>query len=368
MNGGKIKMKNMMKICIWMLFVMSLYAQAPVEHGRVSVGLSYQRWAFEYDDNPIQQYVAPIQVFLMPTERLYLNISNSPTSTRYSSVEFSGISDTWIRATYVMPNNRLMFNLGIGAPTGVTKLSDTESFLTQLLSEQAFQFRSPSYGQGLNVRAGFALALPYQENFIFGLGANYIYKASYYPMATDSLGEYLPGDEISLFAGVDALLSETSKLKLDLVYSIYGTDEYDTEKIYSSGNRILAILSYQGLISEKPVRLSLRFRQKGRNEFWAPQGNSPDSYLKNGNQIEFNGVGEIYQQDKITLSGLLDARIYSKNENELRDASIFGIGIGGGYQYSSNTVFQLNLKYLTGSYQGQGVSGFDIYGSISYQF
>lgn len=361
-------MNKMIKICVWMLLVTSLLAQQPIERGQVSMGVSYQRWANEADDEPIQQTVAPINVFLKMQDNLYLNISNSPATTKYADVKLSGVSDTWIRATYMLPNNYLMFNVGLGMPTGKTELSDVESFFAQYLSESAFQFRLPSYGQGMSMRVGAALAIPYQDKYIFGLGANYTYKTKYKPIATDSLGEYLPGNEVSIFAGVDALLSDVSKIKADIIYSIYGTDEYDGYKIYGSGNKILFVLSYQGIIAEKNTYLSLRIRQKGRNEFWTPLNNSPDSYLKNGNQIEFNAMIEAYKMDALVLHGLLDARIYSKNENQLRDATIFGFGIGSGYELSENTVLQLNLKYLTGQYQSTAVSSVDIYAGLKYQF
>ncbi len=361
-------LNKMLNICIWMLFISAALAQAPVERGQVSLGVSYQRWANEADDEPIQQVVAPLNLFLKLQDNVYLNISNSPASTSYSDISISGVSDTWVRATYIMPNNFLMFNVGIGAPTGKTQLTDTESFVTQFLSESAFQFRLPSHGQGMSMRGGIAMALPYQDNFIFGLGANYTYKTQYKPIETDSLGEYLPGNEVSIFAGVDALLGENAKLKADIVYSIYGTDEYDGEKIYSSGNKILAIISYQGLIAEKNVYLSLRVRQKGRNEFWSPSGNAPDSFMKNGSQIEFNGMSELYKKDALILHALVDARIYSKNENQLRDANIFGLGAGSGYELSENTLLQLNLKYLTGTYQSNAVSGLDVNAGLKYQF
>ncbi len=358
----------MKKIYIILFVLTSLTLSLAQSNGHVSMGVSYQRWQSKSVDDPLQQIVAPINVFLQPSEGLYLNISNTPGSASFSDLKLSGMSDTWIRATYVLPNETVMLNLGVGAPTGKTELTASESYLSQMLSETAFQFRLPSYGQGLSVRAGAALALPFQDNYVFGLGANYTYKTDYKPVEVDSLGDYNPGNEINIFTGLDAMIGENSTVKLDVIYSIYSLDEYNGEKIFGSGNKLLFIASLNTAISEKPLQATLRFRQKGKNEFWSPLRETPDLYQKNGNQIEFVGFAQVWAENPYHLNALWDLRFYSKNENKLRDASIYGLGAGWGYALSEAMQLQVQAKYMMGKFEVQDVSGIDLYVGMQYQF
>jgi len=317
--------------------------------GYVSIGLSSQSWDVE-DADPVRQTVFPLAVYVPFSNRLHLHFSNTPGSTASGGMSLSGLSDTWLKATYVFSGDRFMINAGIGAPTGKTSLNPSEFTLSQMLSENIFQFRLPVYGQGLSVKIGAALALPLNDRMVFGFGVNAVTKQAYHPVEDGDI-EFQPGNETSVFAGFDSKPGLRSKWTVDLVYTLYGTDRINDVNVYNSGAKLLVHSTLAFGLGSGTVTASLNFRQKGKNEYWVGTVSEPETKNSNGNQLEIDLDWRIVQGRTAGLSLLGTGRSYAKNQYGERGGHVFGGGAGTAVRLSSKTSWFLHGKYLSGTFE-----------------
>lgn len=321
---------------------------SPKSGGFVSIGVSHQQWTNEYIDDPLQQTAAPILCFYPISPNWYLNLSNTPATASFKDSTLSGLSDTWIRTTYVTQDERFMFNIGIGAPTGKTELTSEEFGLIQGLSENAFRFRLPSYGQGLCLKAGGGAAFPLEGGSVFGLGLNYMIKSAY-QWLDDLDQEYDPGDEFNALIGLSVPVGKQGKWSTDIVYSIYSADQIDGEDIIDAGDKVLVNTSLAYQMQSGFFYGSVRFRQRGKNDLFIPGQQEAISKQTIGNQIETDGLWEFSQWPRGGLSLLWDGRFYSDNEDEFGGATLYGFGLGIRHRFSPVVTGKINVKYLTGT-------------------
>ena len=329
----------------------------PRSNGFISMGGQFQQWNSNDFSDPIQQVSGPVLVFYPINSNWFLNLSNSPASASMGDLSLSGVSDTWIRTTYVTPGERFMINFGIGAPTGRSDLTMEEFALISNLSQNIFRFRLPVYGQGLNIRAGCGLAIPLQQGSVLGLGVNYIVKGAYTFLDGYDL-EYDPGDEINAVAGLSVPVGNRGKWSIDLVYTMYGVDQVDGTDIIDAGDKILVSTSLAYRTETHFFYGSLRFRQRGKNELYVPNGMETI-----GDQIETDGLWRFRQWAQGGLSLVWDGRFFSENEAGFGKATIYGAGLGLEQNLNPKTAMRMQIKYLTGTLQygmDIDVSGLDL--------
>lgn len=332
--------------------------------GFISVGGSFQQWSIEEMDDPIQQTVVPIVCFYPLTPNWYLNVSNSPAYAAFGNSSLSGISDTWIRTTYITPNEKFMLNLGIGAPTGKAQLSNNEYVMLMSLSENAFRFRLPSYGQGLNVKVGGGMAIPLQGKSVLGLGVNYIYKDAYNFLNGLDI-EYNPGDEINIVTGISVPVGKQGKWSTDIIYSIYNKDKFSGDDLpeIDAGDKILVNTSLAYKLKAGFFYAAIRFRQRGNNDLYIPL--QPVVSKKTiGDQIETDGLYQFSQWKQGGLSFIWDGRFYSDNEDGYGKATIYGFGLALQHMLTPMVQGKFQMKYLQGSISEINVTGIDVLAGV----
>lgn len=356
---------------IWMVFglIASGALAQPGSNGYVSFGISHQSWEFEHVDDPLQQNAFPMAAFVPFSRRLSVHLSNIPASSRFGDLKLSGVSDTWIKANYLFPGEKFMVHIGAGAPTGKTGLKDSEFMLTQMLSENLFQFRLPVYGQGFSFKIGGALALPLNEKTVLGFGVNSITKQAYHPVE-DNQVEFKSGGETSVFAGLDSKIGLKSKWTLDVVYTLYGKDQINGEDVYNSGAKFLIHSTLTAAVGNGLLNAALCFRQKGKNEFWTGTELEPETKNSNGNQLELDAGWQFLKWAGGSMSLLGAGRFYSKNEYDAGEASVLGGGIGIANRLSAKASVSVAVKYLSGtlkSAEDVQINGLDAMGGLTFE-
>ncbi|UCE07943.1 MAG: hypothetical protein JSW07_07900, partial [bacterium] len=141
--------KILSSIFILLIFYGELISQ-PYD-GILRTGFMIQIWSIEKLNKPISENTFPIEVIYPIRENLSIQFNHSPAVSRFGRTNLSGLSDTWIRSTYAFMNNRASVSVGLGLPTGKTELNTSEMILSRFLSQNAFKFRLPVFGQGLTV-------------------------------------------------------------------------------------------------------------------------------------------------------------------------------------------------------------------------
>ena len=377
-------------ILLLLLCVAKLHSQVELfperPKGMLSTGMSFQAWRWERAEgnnqyiDPLNQMAFPITLMVPLTRKMNLTINHIPAlSWWYDNRKLNGLSDTWIQASGLFWKDQMVWNVGLGAPTGRTKLGDIEFDLSRQLSRPLFRYKLPVYGQGFCTRLGWAIAIPLREELVFGAGLQYLYRAAYNPVEfTYEIdnetkvvsNKYDPGDEIDLHLGFDVLINEDTKMMIDGSLIRYSADQSDDKKVYEAGNRFYINLGYFHRFRDRYMWAQLRFRKKGKNALWqgvSQKGNE----ITEGNQVEFDSITEALRFDNSGILFLAEGRFYGKNDTGTNGANIVGFGIGTYMDFWETSRFHLNFKYLVGTLHDQidrKTDGLEIFTGVDLAF
>ena len=158
-------MKLKLSILLVVLLTVRVFAQEEIfpipRRAYVNMGISFQMWQREKAGLPVDQLALPISILIPLGRNLDLSISHTPAfSKQYKNQTIYGLSDTWVQGDYVFWNDKAMLNLGVGLPTGKTRLDSSQFELSKQLSKNIYQFQLPIYGQGFSGMIGLAMAFP----------------------------------------------------------------------------------------------------------------------------------------------------------------------------------------------------------------
>ena len=323
-------------------------------------GGHFQMW--ERDGQPkISEFSIPL-VFIWPvSKKLSLDVVSGSgfASLEEDTGSLSGLTDTKVRASYIVGEEAALVTLGVSTPTGKTGLTKEEQAVSGALAQSALNFRTANFGQGLDVNVGVAMARRAGE-MVLGLGVGYLLKGEFTPGTGGE--DYKPGSELNFTAGLDRkVMDGDGKVTLDAIYTAYSDDEQGGEKAFCSGNKILL----QGLVTLKASGLNWRFYAVDRI-----RGNSTrftsglEDEFSNGNQLEAGLVVTKNVSAKLGVKGLLDFKVYADNEFERGEASVISVGPGIRYKLGPGRFIDLSLKYGTGELDGDSASGIEFGGGI----
>ena len=328
-------------------------------------GLQIQRWSGE-GDLSIREISIPV-TFIMPvTRRLSLDVvtgSGFASLDQGSSNSLNGLTDTKIRGSYIVGEELALITFGISTPTGKSELDGEEQQVSAYLSQNALRFSTPNFGQGLDINAGVATARRVGE-MVVGVGVGYLLKGEFTPRQGG--GDYKPGAEISLTAGLDKkVMSGDGKVTVDAVYTMYGEDESAGRAAFQSGNKIL--LQVLGMLKAKGLdwRLYAIERLKGDNTF---NPGAFESTSSNGNQFEVGISALKMHSPKLGIRGLIDLKTYGANGSNQGKATMMSIGPGIRYTLSASRYFDVNVRYSRGEIDDATLSGIDVSSGIWLRF
>ncbi|MFH1942224.1 MAG: hypothetical protein ABIL68_08965 [bacterium] len=331
-------------------------------HSYLFTNACVQMWGIEESRFPVSQASFPLTLFLPLSSRLQLTISHVPAYVWWTpGYHFGGLSDTWVQGNFVFWKEKMMINLGVGVPTGKTRLSNPEFLLTKdWLSRNIFQFQIPVLGQGLCSRGGVAFSIPVGGDVILGLGGQYLYRMPFHPVkytyyVADELKvsdkEYKPGDEVSGHIGLDVRLSENMKIMLDGMYTYYWRDLQGGQEVYGSGGKINAYLGFFYRWNKDYFWAQVTYRRRGKNEVLQGISLRQEETNTNGDQIETDIIFKVLDFEEGGLMLLGDARYNGKVEGSDGVEAILGGGVRVDYRLAQNLFMVFHIKYLFGWYR-----------------
>jgi hypothetical protein len=339
--------------------------------GSLTTSCSVQMWRIEIGDHRvINQASFPVVLTTPIGPSFQLTVNHTPAVSRwYDGFKIGGISDTWVQGTYLHPNKTLLLNAGLGVPTGKTRLGNREFELGQILSQNFFRFTLPVYGQGLCARVGAAGAFPLSDKAVLGVGAQYLMRGKYNPVAFrydfDGIVKtadeaYEPGDEVTAQVGVDVKLDDRFKMMADAEYTIYQKDRMGDRDIFKAGARtLLSVGLYREFDRQYWMALlTARFNDKVQTL----QGLSLQeaSGKPQGSQVELNAEYKALAFREGGFFVLGDARYYSRQTIKMLydtraevDAFAAGAGVGLRFSLWENAMGDLRVKFLGGNLSGK---------------
>ncbi len=311
-----------------------------------SVGACFQLWNANQDK--VQQLSLPVTFIFPVNERLRLDVATSPA---FSGIETGGTadlggpSDTRVRGSYLLGEEKFLFTFGVNVPSGKSSLKPEEFSVANILALHALDFQTPILGQGVDVSCGMVMAQRL-SGFVLGVGAGYLMRGEFKPVF-DSDYKYNPGDEISFSLGVDRPLSRRSKLMFDASYTLYGDDAANGTAVFKSGNRITLQALYYTSGEFMTYILSVRNRMQGKNELGSGTL-IPERENSNGNELELNAIASMAVSRSSSLRGALEGKLFSDNAYQRGGATIGGLGAGLSKSLGSSLVFDTDFRFYLG--------------------
>ena len=327
---------------------------------------NFQMWSIEgnYD---ISETSFPIMVYYPISRKFNLSLRGNQANIAGDVNTLSGLTDTQLSCSYHLETAHLVFNVGLNLPSGKKELTVTEFQTSSQIAYSYFNFKVPGFGQGFNVSPGISWALPFTDNFVFGLGATYQYKGGFKPLK--NMGDnYEPGDEILLTSGFDIKLAPTTTFAADFLYTIYAEDKIGGQSVFDSGDKIMVSCQLRSYQKFNELLLMGRFRSKGKNSYTIGGIFQEEAEKNTPNQLEVIGYYKIHINRKFFLSILGEGRKYFETES-FPGLGIFGFGVSPEYSPSRNLKIPFRIKYFVGDFTGgTSIRGLEVGVGISYLF
>jgi len=291
---------------------------------------------------------------------LGLNMQTSPAMVNGSSLaNLQGMTDVQLGLSYHVEALSSVLNVGVNIPSGQKELDQDEFQTSHLASLYHFDLRTPNFGQGLNVSAGWTWAKPFGPAFVLGLGAAYQYRGSYKPVK-GMVYDYDPGDEILATAGFDVKLNETSSFSFDVIFTSYSTDMIGEEKAFASGKKIVANVKYDKYYGYDKLRIFARYRSKDKNQIAIAGQLFKEEEKSLPNQSEVQALYRHRFSPQFYLGGLLETRLIEKT-TAYTSTTVVGAGLKPDYLLLPNLHLLGHVKYLLAQTKvGRDLFGFEI--------
>lgn len=324
----------------------------------ITLGGVVQQWNIE-DSGSVLQQASPVTISVPIGERVLMTIANSGSVTTHDTSKVSGISDTRVSLSYVFPGEKLWLTAGGSIPTGKTKLSPSELSVTSLVSQTAFAFSVPTFGQGYSGNVALVYAGTITRRMVLGIGASYYFKGNYEPVQSSQKFDYNPGDEISLNLGYDFITySKVARISFDITATYFLEDKLNGATIFHSGPRGIGLISYSLKDGDYNHHIQLRARYRLQNTYYRStdtakykastqlEGQYSLMYPLN-NWLIGTGIGEIkyYTGDQIP---------FGTSVIETGAAQIVSLGGDFTFLFSDIVLPTLNLRYSFGTVRMDG--------------
>ncbi len=319
----------------------------------VTFGGITQTWTIK-DSGTISQQSAPVVISVPLSNRMLMSVTNSGASSSFDTSSYSGIVDTRLSLSYVFPGDKFWLTGGVSIPTGKTKLAPQELVLTSLVSQTAFAYRVPTFGQGLSGNIALVYAGTITRRMVLGIGLSYFYKGMYEPVEAASKFEYDAGDELSANLGYDFItFSKVARLSFDVTATYFLDDNLNGKKVFRSGPRFIGLAAYSIRSGSMNHLVQIRSRYRLPNTFY-----TSTSEMKNDATLQIEGQYTLSYpvMEWLQASGVVELKHFGVDQVivggvpvETGKADIVSIGADGTFLFSSVIFPTLSLRYATGT-------------------
>lgn len=332
------------------------------------LGFHAKLWKF---DNGSRFFEAALpSTYSFPVgKRLALDVVAAPFGVAFEPsagkpLHFTSISDTYIRGSFILGNNRALLTVGVGIPSGNTGLTNDEAALSGIAANRPLNNPVTNFGTGLNMNFGLAVAHEI-GSWIFGLGVGYSQRGEYNINAQGAKID--PGDEFNVTVGVDREFG-SAKFIADLIYTHYLEDKSGLLDPYQAGDKLLftgRFILALGFLNPVIISAGNRIRQDNTS--------TNAVLLENGNEFEFRTTAIAPLGNSFGLKFIYLNQIYGDTSLGGEGANIQGFGGGIVLKASRHFTFDPTFIYSTGRIDTgpdteTDVTGYEINGGFTFRF
>lgn len=269
-----------------------LFAQYVPEPGAVSTGAEarYYRFGQDLGVKSLGQVAVPLAI-VYPVGRFTFDAGAWIAATTLTRLDgyretVTGLTDTQIRAAYVLGSDALVLTAMVNLPTGAENLSAAEYAVLSAASSSFLAFPVNAYGSGASLTLGAAGAF-HAGAWNLGLAGSARLSEEFTPFEDIDGGfTYQSGLEARARLGADRLVGN-GKLAFGLTFSTFSDDEFangaGTTGVYRPGRRIIGEASYTTLIGPATITGYLW-------DFYRTGGDSAGSSVRNQENLFAAGV------------------------------------------------------------------------------
>jgi hypothetical protein len=227
----------------------------------VGGGITLESYTFDVPENTsfekLTLMTLPFQASIDLTDDLNVSVGGAfaegeMTLEDESTLTISGLTDTSIRASYTLGQDRVVLSGAVFLPTGKVNLTAEEARVAGAVAYDLLPTHVTNWGTGGGADVSIAFALPAGA---VSLGARVGYRlvSEYEPYdeGVEPFGDigggevfvYDPGDQFYVRAALDANLSDASKFTLTGTFQSFSDDATEGTNIFRSGSRMQGMAS-----------------------------------------------------------------------------------------------------------------------------
>jgi hypothetical protein len=211
----------------------------------------------------ITEFAIPIYLLVPITEAFSVDLGTAWTSARVegsgtsvtASSRLSGLTDTQIRANYVLGTDFVVLTAGLDLPTGQTDITADQLEAATRIASDFLLFPINGFGAGAGGTAGVAMARPLGEwNVGFGVALRHALAYDAFRDVNGDKFRFAPGNEYRARAGVDHPYG-TGRISFGLTYSTFGRDQANGS-VYNTGDRYITQASITNSVGDVDLTVS----------------------------------------------------------------------------------------------------------------
>jgi hypothetical protein len=229
----------------------------------------------------------------------------------------SGLTDTQVRANYVIGNDFIVLTAGVNIPTGQSEIPESKLIAASLIGSDFLSFPISNMGTGFGGTGGIAIARPIGD-WNLGLGVSMRRSAQYDPF--DAAGgvalHYQPGNEYRARIGLDRAVG-TGRATIGVTYSAFGDDQL-AGSVYNTGNRYLSQFSYDNTVGAGQLSI-------GAWDLFRTSGTLADGSTLDHENIANAGVAYGFALGSATIEPNIEGRTWMQAGSSTSVLGTFGI-------------------------------------------
>jgi hypothetical protein len=198
----------------------------PTPDGRDSVGIT----RVTQFSIPLSFTVPIGSVWAMDVSAAYasatVTLASPDAQTGKKEYALNGLTDVRVRATGRFANDRVLFTVGVNAPSGATKLDDEQLRAARVVASPALSLATPVLGTGPGATAGVVVAREV-GGWALAFGGSYEVRSEYSPVSLAGgipTPDFNPGDVVHLSLGSDGLVGGGA-MTLSLSADVFSNDK-----------------------------------------------------------------------------------------------------------------------------------------------
>ncbi|MEO6528705.1 MAG: hypothetical protein ABIP93_18960 [Gemmatimonadaceae bacterium] len=346
--------------------VTSSSAMAQLSDPVAGVGVRFESYSFgtpdKVDLEKVSLMTVPVSAIVSLAHRVELGVSSAYASgklTRASgaSTSLSGLTDTEIRLTYAMANDRVRLSAVALAPTGKSKLTAGQMDVTGIIAADLLPFAISNWGSGGGLGINAAMAVPMNEATSVGLSAGYVVARKYEPLNATAFA-YRPGNQLHVRAGADRLIGTTAKASLQLTYQHFSQDQSAGTNFYQSGDRLQGVGSYAFAAGARGTGIVYAgYLQRREGQYTSVVQLTP------AQNLVYAGTGFRQQMAGVVLTPTIDVRLLGSDDGVEQGRTV-SAGVGAEVPMGAFELMPLvraRVGHLTvRTAQESGFTGFEV--------